>query len=230
MRRDMHRIGEVAIAIGLPRLSQQTAGSMFLFLALAVPALAFNTLNASGAPNGAPAPPPILEGAHYCHIKSGESWEADSRTGPYADLVVDFVDQERKFNFWRGSSYLPYWQTEQGKWYVQEIVPRHGDGSGLLPDKVCQYSHVRLIEASPARVIVHWRYVPDFSDPQLDGWVDEYFTIYPDGVCVRTIRKKAARLDDWLDPSRVVVQYLKAGAGWHQKPACRMAGPAGPGS
>jgi len=45
--------------------------------------------------------------AYYTKIDSGEAFEKYSRTGPYADIVVELG--EGKFVFWRGSSYLPYW-------------------------------------------------------------------------------------------------------------------------
>ena len=150
-----------------------------------------------------------LKGAYYRKLNSGQGWESVSRTGPYADVEVCFEDPQNKFIFWRASSYLPYWKTESGMWYVQEVVPRSGDGGGPMHDKVNQYSHVRVTESSQARAIVHWRYVPNFSNPDFDGWVDEYYTVYPDGVCIRTVRQGAARLDDWLDPANLTIQKLK---------------------
>lgn len=209
MQRNANRARKYDNARGLLSGSGNAGRPTVHFLALAILFLGCASSDATGAPASVPAPAPDLKGAHYCHISGDERWETDSRTGPYADLMVDFQEKRRKFVFWRGSSYLPYWQTEQGKWFIEEVVPRSGDGSALRPDRVCQYSHVRLIEASPARVIVHWRYVPDFNDPGMDGWVDEYFTIYPDGVCVRSIRKPAASLLGWLDPNRLIVQYWK---------------------
>jgi len=63
-----------------------------------------------------------------------------------------------------------------------------------MSDKQARYAHVRLIEESPARVVVHWRYaLTDVlynigeRDP-ITGWgdwADEYYTIYPDGLAVR---------------------------------------------
>ena len=61
--------------------------------------------------------------AYYTKVKSGESWEKHSRTREHADIVIRF-DKSREFVFWRGSSYLPYWKTEKGKWYVEEVVKR----------------------------------------------------------------------------------------------------------
>jgi hypothetical protein len=64
-----------------------------------------------------------------------------------------------------------------------------------MSDKQGRYSRVRILESTPARAVVHWRYAlaeTDFykgayPDP-LTGWFDwgdEYWTIYPDGVAVR---------------------------------------------
>jgi hypothetical protein len=50
---------------------------------------------------------------------------------------------------------------------------------------------VSLIETNPARAIVHWRYARDCGSIAPTSWVDEYFTIYPDGVCIRTIKNAA---------------------------------------
>jgi len=115
--------------------------------------------------------------------------------------------------FWRASSYLPYWQSSQGQWYLEELVPRNGDGPGPRPDKLCKFSRVRIIESSPARAIVHWRYVPDFGNTNWDGFVDEYFTVYPDGVCIRTIRRGQAKLDAWVDAANVTIQKLRLAGG-----------------
>ena len=58
--------------------------------------------------------------------------------------------------------------------------------------------HVRLIENTGARVVIHWRYnasdvLYSFLTPYgpVGVWVDEYMTIYPDGVGIRKVNKKA---------------------------------------
>jgi len=98
---------------------------------------------------------PVLAGelrAYYTKVNSGEAFEQYSRTGPYADIVIEVGGG--KFVFWRGSSYLPYWQTDEGKWYVDEVIDRDGDGPTRRPDKVNTYSRVALIESSPAKAVV----------------------------------------------------------------------------
>ena len=58
-----------------------------------------------------------------------------------------------------------------------------------MQDRECRYSKVELIENTPARAVVHWRYA--LSDPHYNiyrnEWVDEYYVLYPDGVGVRQV-------------------------------------------
>jgi len=152
-------------------------------------------------------------GAYYTKIDSGQAFENYSRTGPYADIVIEVGDS--KFVFWRGSSYLPYWETKEGKWFVDEVIPRSGDGSGKRPDKVNTYSRVALIESSADRAVVYWRYLPQFSgkNPHLGvdatKFVDEYFTVTADGRVRRTIRQGTAKVDDWRDPRNQTEQRFQ---------------------
>lgn len=143
-------------------------------------------------------------GAYYTRINSGQPFETYSRTGKYADIVVQVANAGGKLVFWRGASYLPYWQTSD-KDYIPEVISRKGDGTGRMPDRVNTFSHVRIIENSPEQIIVHWRYQADFESGnpktkvETEDFVDEYFTITPDGKVVRTIRKGTTRIDDWND-------------------------------
>jgi len=173
-------------------------------------------------------------GAYYTKIDSGEAFEKFSRTGPHADVVVREIGPERgRLVFWRGSSYLPYWQLGERKWFLEELVERSGDGPDKRPDKVNTYSVVRIIESSPSKAIVHWRYLPKFEgeNPHFNetnlrlhrdkigekepehlvdttAFVDEYFTITPGGKLTRTFRKGTKRFDDWIDPKNVLVQEI----------------------
>ena len=159
--------------------------------------------------------------AYYTKINSGESWERFSLTGKYADVVVH-LDDNRELIFWRASSYLPHLKIGGERHYLTEIIPRYGDGTDLMPDRINQYSYVRIIENSPEKVIVHWRYMPDFNpDPDYGvtmpdfgnvgfvGVVHEIFTILPDGVVERRIKKGMKKLDDYNDPGNVAVQNVR---------------------
>lgn len=152
--------------------------------------------------------------AYYTKINSEEAWEQYSRTGEYADIVV-CLNEEEKLVFWRGSSYLPYWETTEGKWFVPEVIPRSGDGTPMMPDKVNLYSHVRIIENTSSRVMIHWRYLPNFSgnNPKTGTdhttFVDEYFTVFPNGNVTRTIRQGTEKWDEWNDPLNVTTQRIQ---------------------
>ena len=152
-------------------------------------------------------------GAYYTKINSSEEFERFSRTGDYADIVVDLGKENGRLVFWRGSSYLPYWETAAGKRiFVDEIIPRKGDGEGRMPDKVNTYSRVFIIENNDKQVVVHWRYLPEFeggnphSGVSATDFVEENFTISPNGKVFRTIKKGTVKIDDWNDPLNVAIQ------------------------
>ncbi|MBN2209852.1 MAG: hypothetical protein JW709_00510, partial [Sedimentisphaerales bacterium] len=152
--------------------------------------------------------------AYYTKVNSGEPFEQYSRTGEYADIIVAFDGMAGKLVFWRGSSYLPYWETPSGTWYLEEIIPRSGDGDGIRPDKVNTYSHVCILENTPTKVLIRWRYLPQFSgtNPHTgvarEKFVEEYFEVESSGAVRRVIRNAADRVTDWRDPYNCTVQKL----------------------
>jgi hypothetical protein len=149
-------------------------------------------------------------GAYYTKINSGQEFERYSRTGPYADIVVNLNDG--KFVFWRGSSYLPYWETDKGKWYVDELIRRKGDGPAERPDKVNTYSRVIIAENSPDKAVICWRYLPQFggTNPHkgVDAalFVEETYTIRADGFVSRSMKQGTPGIDSWLDPLNQTVE------------------------
>jgi hypothetical protein len=162
------------------------------------------------APAGEVLPWPVLPsgppgtgrfGAYYATLKFEDVWDRPRRIGPDSDIVVRFDQSPIRLVFWQGMNYIPHWVTENGKWYSDEHLETWGpgcpDGEDCEPmsDKQSIYSHVRILESSDARVVVHWRYAlaeveyhkGAHVDP-LSGWfdwADEYWTVYPDGVAVR---------------------------------------------
>jgi hypothetical protein len=59
-----------------------------------------------------------------------------------------------------------------------------------MADKQVRHCGARIIENTPARVLIHWRYpCVDVSYQNLNpgAWSDEYHTIYPDGTGVRQV-------------------------------------------
>lgn len=77
-----------------------------------------------------------------------------------------------------------------------------------MMDSQCRFSHVRIIENTDARVVVHWRYAScdaNYKHPNWDRtngwgvWNDEYYTIYPDGTSIRHVDSNGAT-DHYFDP------------------------------
>ncbi len=138
-------------------------------------------------------------GAYFTKLEYSDTWDELWRVGDYADVVVTFDDSPVKVVFWRGVNYGASYVTENGLWMGDQSIElwsgRSGWGSSEhMADKQNRYSHVRIIENSDARVVVHWRYAITNILYQITGenpetgwgsWADEYFTIYPDRVIVR---------------------------------------------
>ncbi|MHC4690619.1 MAG: LamG-like jellyroll fold domain-containing protein [Planctomycetota bacterium] len=117
-------------------------------------------------------------------------------TGHLSDIVVN-VGGSGQFVFSREKSYLPYWQTAEGKWFVDEVIERE-------IDEMCLYSYVRIIEQDEEKVIVHWRYVPNLGNAGFTGVVHEIFTVLSDGTVNRKIRKPTQRVDEWKGTSEIL--------------------------
>ena len=144
--------------------------------------------------------------AYYTHLNSGESFEKYSKTFEYADLVVR-LNKNMKFIFWRASSYRPHLDINGIKYYVDEIVATNGDGPGLRFDNVNAYSWVKLVSNTDSRVVVEWRYCPDFNNINDDsGIVYETYTINANGNVTRKVKRGETKLRNWLDTNNVTTQ------------------------
>ena len=160
-------------------------------------------------------------GAYYTTLSYDKAWDEPWRIGEHADVVVRFDTGGHKFVFWRGTSYIPCWVTDTGVWYTNEFVERRGSDSPNtqgccepMSDKQCRYSHVRIIESTDARVVVHWRYAPvdvhyehPFIDPDTgwSDWVDEYYYIYPDAIGVRKTTVHTSAPENWMEWQEAIV-------------------------
>jgi hypothetical protein len=160
-------------------------------------------------------------GAYYVRLKYSLTWDKLWKVSDHPDVVVRFDESDNRFVFWRGTSYIPCWATYDGAWYTNEFFERRGHLGGCdsmcepMSDKQARYSHVRILESSDARVVVHWRYAPTdlyYKLPYRDemtgwgDWVDEYYTIYPDSVGVRkaTIHTGSPQ-KDWIEYQEGIV-------------------------
>lgn len=145
-----------------------------------------------------------------------------NNTGKYADIVVMLKDAGRLV-FSREFSYIPYWESKGSQHHFDRIVPFTGDGPDHRPDRINKCSNVRIVESTEDKITIHWRYAPDqnslnFTDfrKSWDGdiakyfadYVDEYFTIEPNGIVTRRIKKGCYSQDEWKDPMNVTTQVL----------------------
>ena len=161
-------------------------------------------------PAGPPGPGRF--GAYYEQLKFYPAWDALWRVGPDPDVLVRFDESSARMVFWRGTRYSPAWVSENDLWMADQSVEAWGVGTNdiegcfeHMQDPHCLYSHVRIIENTDARVVVHWRYAPVSAhnhlwrvDPKTDFacWVDEYYTVYPDAVAVRKVTWQKGTLGD----------------------------------
>jgi hypothetical protein len=131
-------------------------------------------------------------GASCETLRFHDLWDNLWRTDPYRDVVVRFDTVPGRVVFWQGVNSGSGWVTENNKWMADqswEIGGPHGCAEHMA-DKRGRYNHVRLIENTDARVVVHWRYASidvGYVFGRTGVWADEYYTIYPDGVGVRWV-------------------------------------------
>jgi len=131
-------------------------------------------------------------GAFYKTTEFSEIWDRMFRLDDYADVIVKFDKNPGSVVYWHGTNYAANWVSDNNRWMSDqssEIGTKHGC-SEHMSDKQVRHCRVRIIENTPARVVVHWRYpcvdVAYFCDNKR-LWTDEYHTIYPDGYGVRKV-------------------------------------------
>jgi hypothetical protein len=116
----------------------------------------------------------------------------------HPDIVVGFDELPTRFVFWRGMSYIPHITNELNQWYTNEFNETWDKGGQEpMADQQSYSNHVRVIEKSPARIVIHWRYplinthqvIARFNpDTGWGEWSDWYWYIYPDGVACKRMR------------------------------------------
>jgi hypothetical protein len=145
-------------------------------------------------------------GAFYTKLKYYDEWDNLWPVDQDPDIVVCFDKSPVKVVFWRGIRYGTSWVSENNNWMSDQSVEAWNDTEGCfehMQDRHCRFSHVRIIENTDARVVVHWRYAPTSAydntwrqDPKTgwECWIDEYHYIYPDGTGIRKVSWKKGTL------------------------------------
>jgi len=142
-------------------------------------------------------------GAYYTRLSYYPGWDSLWPVDQDPDIVVCFAESPVKLIFWRGIRYGPSWVSENENWMADQSLETWGVGKNdiegcfeHMQDRHCRFSHVRVIENSDARVVIHWRYAPASAldhtwlpDPKTgwECWVDEYYYVYPDGSAIRKV-------------------------------------------
>lgn len=169
-----------------------------------------------GTPDIAPRKLPNIDnhpgrfGAFYTKLNYYPGWDDLWPVDQDPDIVVCFDESPVKLIFWRGIRYGASWVSENNNWMSDQSVEAWGTGDNdnegcfeHMQDRHCRYSHVRIIENTDARVVVHWRYAPTSAylstwrpDPKTgwECWIDEYYYIYPDGTAIRKVSWKKGSL------------------------------------
>jgi len=168
---------------------------------------------------GQPEDIPQAFGAYYTKLKYHDLWDNMWRTSQWPDIVVKFDDNPTSVVFWRGTTYGANYVTENNYWIGDQSIELTdwrwdnkptGTNSTCehMMDRQCRFGHVRIIENTAARVVVHWRYAScdaNYKHPNWDRtngwgtWTDEYYTIYPDGTSLRHVNSNGAT-DHYFDP------------------------------
>jgi hypothetical protein len=153
-------------------------------------------------------------GAFYARLNYYQEWDDLWRVSDVPDLYVRFDQSPVQLVFWRGTSFVPCWVTENDIWYLNEWLETWGSDvvscAEPIMDRQCRYSHVRLIENTEARCVIHWRYalsdafytVAAVGDDGRGEWCDEFHIIYPDQVGVRKMElhySRPERKHDWVE-------------------------------
>ena len=138
-------------------------------------------------------------GAYYSNLKFYDNWDNMWRFSDHSDIVVEFDNNPSKFIFWKGVSYIPMLVNERNFWYSNEFNETWSTSGGEgcqepMSDKQVLYNHVRLLENTPARAVIHYRFpLVDVNKVKANyvnesGWYDVadwYYYIYPDGIAAK---------------------------------------------
>lgn len=135
-------------------------------------------------------------GAFYTRFKYDDDWDRARRMGGEPDVFVRFENNPCTLVCWNGTMY-PIFYADGGNvgqmFEAFETWDKDGCHEAML-DRQSKYSTWRIIENSPARVVLHWRHalvsfngnlINTDTNTSWSDWVDDYYTIYPDTVCAR---------------------------------------------
>ncbi|UII79852.1 LamG domain-containing protein [Flagellimonas sp. CMM7] len=133
-------------------------------------------------------------GAYYANLTvSNALWDNLWRNVENPDIAVEFDQVKGSVKFWRGTNYASNWISDNNIWMADQSTETWGPHgcSEHMADKQNRQSFARILENSPARAVIHWKYpcvdVGYINNNDETNWSDEYYYIYPDGTAVRKV-------------------------------------------
>jgi len=99
-----------------------------------------------------------------------------------------------RFLFWRGAQYVACMDLGGGVWFTPQWLETNSPEDlhcyEPIMDKQCKYSFAQIVESGEARARVNWHYACCNIKYEVfhgNTEADEYYTVYPDGIAVRTL-------------------------------------------
>jgi hypothetical protein len=116
-------------------------------------------------------------------------WDFGGITGEA--VIVEYPD-EKDFVLWKPANYFGMWFLNNvGLTYECGECWGYASGSCNEPmqDKKILYQNAEIVENTPARVVLRWTYALTNNNYDIffNEWVEEYFTLFPDGNGIRKI-------------------------------------------
>jgi hypothetical protein len=145
-------------------------------------------------------------------VAGGKPIPFDKGWDPRLDDVVVFCPNGARFVAWRGSSYCPFWAGPSNTGFSYEwaeisgdhMVARH-DCVEPLQDKELRYGRVEIVESTPARVHLRWRYQSCDLDYRVWGdFAVEDFYFYPDAFGTRVLAL-TAHPGVWVETNEFII-------------------------
>jgi hypothetical protein len=177
--------------------------------------------------------------AHYTHLPFEDSWNKMFRFSGHPDIVVSFDKMPCRYVFWHGVGYIPMLVSENGRWYSNEFNENAWKGCcEPMSDKKVVFGRVDILEQSPARVVLKWRYPLNevgyrisYEDPESGwgNWSEWYFVIYPDGTMVKRMRiyMDQFRRHEWQESMAIMGPEQRPEMVVDTTPALTLATPSG---
>jgi len=178
-------------------------------------------------------------GARYTHLPYHESWNKLFRVCGHPDIVVSFDKMPWRFVLWHGVGYIPMLVSENGRWYSNEFNENWWKGCcEPMSDKKMVFGRVHILEQSPARIVLKWRYPLStvgyeisYEDPETGwgNWSTWIMTIYPDGTIVKRMRiyMSESRRHEWQESMAIMGPEQRPEAVIETTPALTVATPDG---